>query len=275
MYSGIRPAERRDIHVLCGIWQACFYDQAEYIRFFYEENFDRIAVYVRTVNDSPVSMLHLLDSEFANGPAHRMAKLIYAAGTDPAYRKNGYMSELIRYAASLAKSGGYALFLKPSSEHLAEYYGAFGFTPDAHFRLLTVPPGDRIPLSLTDLSPEEYNRLRDAAFSTRPYARWEDDHLRWCVAENAFCGGRTVAVEMDGGTRFFMGYPRDGVFLITETDMTPSQLRRAGGTLCGIFGTGALRAYLPDFACDEGELIVSSVVYNAPTEGTYVNLILI
>ncbi len=275
MYSGIRPAERRDIPVLCGIWQACFYDPAEYIRFFYEENFDRIAVYVRTVNDSPVSMLHLLDSEFGSSAGIRKAKLIYAAGTAPAHRGKGYMGELIRHVTSLADAGGHALFLKPSSERLAEYYGSFGFMPDARFRLLTVLPEEAEPLTLTDLSGEEYNRLRDAAFSSRPYARWRDDHLRWCVAENAFCGGRTAAVEMDGGTRFFMGYPRDGVFLITETDMTPSQLRRAGGTLCGIFGTRTLRAYLPDFACGEGRLIVSSVVYNAPLDGTYVNLILI
>ena len=57
--------------------------------------------------------------------------------------------------------------------------------------------------------------------------------------------------------------------------MTPEQLKQLGGALCDMFKTKLIKAYLPDFSCNEGEKIVSSAVYNSPLNNTYVNLILI
>lgn len=275
MKTGVRPAQRRDIPALAEIWQVCFHDPDDYIRYFYRENFDRISIPVFTVNDTPVSMLHLLDAVFMCGTQQREARLIYAAGTLPAYRQSGYMGALLRQVTAQAKQADYALFLKPSSPYLADYYQAFGFAQDAVFRRVSVFPGETCPLPVSPLSAADYNRMRNEAFSSRPYVRWPDRHVRWCVDENEWYGGKTLAVEMDGAVHFLMGAPEDGTLLITETDLSLSQLKRASGTLCALFGTDLLKAYLPDFSCAEGEAIVSSVVFNAPMNHTYVNLILI
>ena len=275
METGIRFAERRDIPALCEIWEACFHDPYDYIRLFYRENFDHISVPVYVEAGRPVSMLHLLDASFRDGADAQPAKLIYAAGTLPGCRQRGYMRRLLEDVTSMALRDGFALFLKPADASLLAYYRSFGFDRDACLRLVTIPPGGKIPLTVSPLSPEQYNRMRDAAFSPRPYARWPDRHLRWCVADNAYFGGKTLALALDGETHFLMAAPEDGALLITETDLSLPQLRRVSGALCALFGTGLLKAYLPDGLCPEGEEIVSSVVCNGPLRHTYVNLILI
>ena len=116
--------------------------------------------------------------------------------------------------------------------------------------------------------------MRNAAFGARPHVEWPDRHVRFCVAENEWFGGKTLAVEMDNAVHFLMGAPEAETLLITETDLSLPQLQRAGGALCVEFGTSLLKSYLPDFSCTEGEEIVSSIIYNAPLRNTYVNLIL-
>lgn len=275
MESGIRLARKSDVPALCEIWQDCFLDPEDYILYFYRENFDRISVPVFTENDQPVSMLHLMDADFVNGEKRQAAKLIYAAGTTPSRRKHGCMGALIRYAEEEALREGHALFLKPATPYLTEYYRSFGFAEDACFRLVTISPGDVRPMAASPLSAEAYNRLRGAVFSTRPFARWPDSHLVWCVKENKFCGGETLSVMLDGTTHFLMGAPRENAFLIYETDLTVLQLQQLSGALCKRFRTDFLKAYLPEDACEEGQKIISSVVFNAPHQHTYVNLILI
>ena len=275
MDTGIRPAGPWDIPALVQIWRACFCDPEDYIRYFYSENFAHIAVPVFTVNDTPVSMLHLLDAVLADGKESRAAKLVYAAGTLPAYRQSGYMGALVRHVTARARQEAHALFLKPASPYLADFYKAFGFEPDAYLRLVTLTPGEKRPLAVSPLSPEAYNRMRNGVFSARPYARWPDRHIEWCVADHTYFGGGIFTVRLNGEDRFFMGAPQEGAFLITETDLSFPELRMVSGSLCALFGTEVLKAYLPEDACEAGEKIVASVVFNAPLCDQYINLILI
>ncbi len=275
MHTGVRLAFKQDISALCSIWQSCFSDSAEYIQYFYSENFDRIEVLVFSVNGKPVSMMHLLDASFQNDNRCQAAKLIYAAGTLPEYRNKGYMSALIECATEKARENRCALFLKPSTPALTDYYKMFGFEVDAHFRLVTVYPGEQQPLSVFDLSHQEYNEMRDAAFSGIPYVKWQDDHLHWCVAENNYYSGKTIGIRWEERNYFLMGYPEKNTLIINETSLSVAQLRQLSGALCALFGTELLKAYMPETACREGEKIISSVVYNTPHRNTYVNLILI
>ncbi|MBQ7160686.1 MAG: GNAT family N-acetyltransferase [Clostridia bacterium] len=275
MSDGLRFAEKSDIPALCDIWEVCFNDIEDYVRFFYRENFDFVTTSVYAVDGRPASMLHWFDACFVDGDKRRKAKYLYAGGTLPEYRKNGYYGAVIRYVLDYADKNGYALFGKPANQPLIPYYRTFGFISDACFKLLRVSPGGRIPLKTGPISPEEYNRMRNNAFRSHPHVEWPDRYVRYCFAENEFLGGRTLALEMDGEDHFLMGDPQGKVLRIAETDLSAEQLRRAGGALCELFGTASIEAYMPDFSCGEGEEIVSSVIYNAPLCNTYVNLLLI
>lgn len=275
MQNGIRLAEERDLPHLIEIWKNCFPDSDAYIRFFYRACFDLVTAAVYTVDDRPVSMLHWFDASFTDGAEQLDAKFLYAGGTHPDYRHNRYYGDLFQYIKDFAEKNDCVIFGKPARRELVPYYQTMDFTPDAYFRLVTVYPEEIVPIHISPLEAEAYNRMRDRAFSDHPYVKWSDRYVQFCMDENAFFGGKTVAVELDGSSHIMMCAPQGDTLRITETDLTLRQLRAAAASLCKRFETKRLMAYLPDYSCSEGEEIVSSIVYHAPLRNTYVNLILI
>ena len=275
MADGIRLAEKRDIPALCTIWKSSFSDEEDYIKLFYKENFEHIETFVYEVNNTPISMVHAMDCCFAAGEEQIAAKLLYAGCTLPENRRNGCFTELMKYVIKEESQRGYALFLKPSDSDHISYYERLGFKPDSYLRLITIIPSKIKPVSAAPLSPAEYNRMRNFAFSHLPYAKWSDRHLKWCVEENEYFSGKTFSVKLNGEEYFIMAAPENNALIITETNLSVKQLKQLSGALCDMFGTEHLKAYMPEFACDEGEKIITSLVYNAPLKNTYVNLILI
>ena len=273
--TGIREARRSDIPAMSEMWRLCFGDPDDYIRFFYDRNFDRLTAFVYTVDDRPVSMVQTMDSCFVDGQKRYPAKYICAAGTHPGHRHKGYYGMLFAHMRKWADEGDHALFGKPASRGCVPMYESYMLRTDACMRLVTAEPEGKTDIAFYTPSAEEYNRLRNAAFSAHPHAEWPDGHTAFCMDENAWFGGKTLAFSLDGGVHFLMAAPEDGTLIITETDLTLPQLKRAAAAFNGVFGTERVRAYLPDFACGEGEEILSSMVYNSPFEDTYVNLILL
>ena len=275
MNIDIRPATKRDIPALCEIWQACFNDSDEYLKLFYEENFGYAEILILTVNGEPACMVHIFDAELVDGKECFSAKYKYAGGTLPKFRKKGYFRILMEYVMKRAKKNGDVLIYKPATRSLGNLFIGLGAQHDTDYRLLSIEPNEKHELSVYDLSFTEYNRLRNEAFSDIPYVRWPDKYMRWCLKDNAFFGGRTLGFEFEGRRCFMMGYSENSTLIISETNLTPEQLKALSGTLCGLFGTKRIKAYMDESICDEGEKVIATVLYNAPIKHTYVNLLLI
>ncbi|MBQ3431627.1 MAG: GNAT family N-acetyltransferase [Clostridia bacterium] len=275
MHHGIRTAAKEDIPALVDLWQTCFHDSEAYINLFYAHNFERMLTLVYECEGEVVSMLHLMQAAFVNGASRQDARLIYATGTLPAKRKKGYMSALLEYAKDLARQQGFGLFLKPSTDALTAFYQKCDFVPDAYFHCVSFEAGEPILIEFSPLSARDYNRLRDSAFAVYPYVKWEDAHIDWAIRENAFFGGETLTFAWQGNTYFLLGYPEGDTLVVNETNLPPAGLKQCSGSFCARFGTKKIFAYLPTFACEEGECMLSSVVYHNEINNTYVNLILI
>ena len=275
MENGIRPAKKQDIPALCAIWKQCFPDSDDYIRYFYRENFERIEVPVYSLGGTPVSMLHLIDASLVDAERSQNAKLIYAAGTLPDHRGKGYMRALLKAVTGMADKKNLALFLKPASAHTQHYYQSFGFLPDGGFRLLDIAPTEASPLSVYALSAEEYNRRREAAFADIPHARWENDHIRWCMEENAYFSGKTLAIDYENHDYFLLGYPENGTLVINETNLSIAQLKALSGALCTQFQTKKITAYLPKESGAQGDASLPLLLYHAAVNHPYINLIMI
>jgi len=110
------------------IWRACFEDDEDYFRFFWENGFPLCRGLVWEEGGQAVSMLFLLPGALGYKKRLLPAEYVYAVATLPAYRGRGYASELTRYAAILAKGeGSSALCLRPADEGLYGYYAKLGF----------------------------------------------------------------------------------------------------------------------------------------------------
>lgn len=275
MKNGVRRAAKDDIPALVEIWKACFFDSEEYINYFYRENFDRIEVFVYVADGKPVCIVNILDAEFVYKNESRKAKYMYAGGTLPEYRKKGYFKKLMQFTFDRAIEEGHGLFFKPATKYMTDYTLALGPEIDSYFRLVTVEPDGREEFDAVDISHIEYNRMRNEAYSDIPFARWDDEHVRWCVNENSYFSGKTLKISLDGKEYFLMGYAENKTLILNETNLSLSQIKRISSSLCKTFGAERIKAYMPDFSCNEGERIVSSVIYNLQKRNTYVNLILI
>ena len=275
MNKNIRLAKKQDIPALCDIWKHCFSDSDEYIRRFYSKNFERINVLAYYIDDVPVSMVHLIDASIESADMHQNAKFIYATGTLPEHRKKGCMGALLEALTQNAEEEGYALFLKPSTPNLVSYYGKFGFAPDSAFQLITLSPEKALQLPFYDLSCEEYNRMREAAFSDIPHAKWDDAHIQWCIEENELFSGRTLGIEYENRDYFILGYPEGNTLIIDETSLNAEQLKELSGFLCSIFDTESITAYLSGYSCEKGEKTISNLLYNSRISNPYINMILI
>lgn len=274
MDSIIRPAVKEDIPALCEIWKQCFPDSDDYIKLFYKNNFERIKILAFYADGKPVSMLHLIDAELKDGNEIQAAKFIYATGTLPEYRRKGCMGALIKQITADADKGGYALFLKPASPATAEYYKRFGFEKTAFLNLVTLTPNEKQPLTVFDLTYEKYNRMREDAFCGVSHIKWDGAHIKWCIEENEYFSGKTLGIKYKNKDYFLLGYPERGSLIINETDLSLNELSEISGSLCGIFGTERIKAYMPDH-CEEGEKITSSLLYNTNTNNPYINMIMI
>ena len=274
MDSAIRFAEKKDIPALCEIWKACFPDSDDYLRCFYEENFERIKVLIYEADGKAVCMSHIIDAVFKDGDRSENAMYLYAGGTLPGYRHRGYFAETLREIMELATRSGKSIFFKPATELLAEFYREFAFRPDACLKLVTIQPEGKTNLKPTDISYTEFNHMRENALSGMAHVCWPDEHIRWSVKENKLFSGRTFKFEYMGGEHFMMAYPEGKSCIITETDLSVSEIRDISAYLCGLFKTENLKAYMPG-DCPEGEAVTSSFVYNTKLRNVYVNQILI
>ena len=275
MNKSIRLAKKQDIPALCDIWKQCFSDSEEYIQCFYKNNFERISVLAYYVNDKPVSMVHLINASFESDIKHQEAKFIYATGTLPQYRKNGYMGTLLEELTKKARDEGFALFLKPSSSELLGYYEKFGFVADSAFQLINISPGKIKLFPCRSLSDNEYNIMREKAFANIPHAKWDNAHIDWCINENELFYGRTLGIKFDNGEYFLLGYPENNTLVINETNLDVEQLKEASAFLCSLFRTKKIAAYMCNITCKEGEKTIPNLIYNSNFNNPYINMIMI
>ncbi len=268
-------AKRQDIPALCEMWKACFSDSEEYIKRFYRENFEHIDVVVLTVDGEPACMAHMFDATVKHGDISVKAKYLYAGGTHPKHRNKGYFIKMQDYITDLADKKGTALIFQPATSELTDFYKALGFETDSSIRRLSVIPKARQPLDYSELSYQEYNRLRNDAFSDIPYVKWPDRYLKWCIEENALFSGKALGIKLDGKDCFLMGFPEGKTLIINETNLTDLQLKKISGALCKIFSTEKIYAYYSKNAGYEGETLLPSCVYNTPVHNIYLNLTLL
>ncbi|MCL2300723.1 MAG: GNAT family N-acetyltransferase [Firmicutes bacterium] len=124
----IRFIRESDYTQALEIWRACFEDDEDYFRFFWENGLPLCRGLVREEDGRAFSMLYLLPCALGYRKRLLPAEYVYAVATLPAYRGRGYAGELVRYAANLAKGEGKcALCLRPGEESLYGYYAKLGF----------------------------------------------------------------------------------------------------------------------------------------------------
>lgn len=108
-----------DSEQIIRIWNRVFGDDEAYIRFFLEHCRHKQCLGLFAA-DKLVSMLFLIECAYDG----MQGAYIYAVATDPAYRKQGFMRNLLDYSKHLDYD---FLCLVPAEPYLFDVYAKFGF----------------------------------------------------------------------------------------------------------------------------------------------------
>ncbi len=120
--------DERTITEIKNLWKACFHDSDDYInRFFYYNQPQESALYIEQ-DGHVVSSLQMLPYTFYYYGYELPVTYIYAVCTAPAYRRRGYMRQMLQACFEKAKLNGSTMaMLLPANESLFESYRKCGF----------------------------------------------------------------------------------------------------------------------------------------------------
>lgn len=213
---------------IVNIWQECFRDDENYIRFYLENRFEEENMLVIHKDGKIVSMASFLPVSLMQNGEYVPARYVYAVATLPEYRKKGYAGQILDYAAKKYEE---PLILQPADAELEKYYEKLGFCPGFRKnsfeitaeRIESVPAWRKVT-SENLVLPKEYKALRDAYFASEGYVCWDEDAIHYAIKENAFGGGKTLVID----DKILMYRMEGNVLRIIETTMEEEMLFSVG-----------------------------------------------
>ena len=242
-------ANETDQEAILQIWEQCFGDSEEYIRMYLENRFTTENMMVIHEDGRPVSMASFLPAQITlHGKKHE-AKYVYAVATLPEYRGRGYASEILRHGVEKYQE---PLILQPADEELERFYQTLGFR-DAFMQkkpweyelvdaleknqwenkpVNAVENHQEIKMSevfmeackIETVTASEYKKLRDDYFGGEGYVEWNEEAIAYAMEENAFWGGETLKLVLNGEEKILMYCMEEHQLFIKETTMTNEEL---------------------------------------------------
>ena len=230
----------RDAEAVKHLWEVCFGDEEEDIRYFLKHRMTDENMLVICEDGRPVSMASFLTVEYLQKGEYQDARYVYAVATLPEYRGRGYAARILSFAQEKFKE---PLILAPAEESLIRYYEKLGFRRAFEETRRTVtaqelseesgsPEGadvaaQELPeegLNMEPVTAAEYVSLRDQRYMREGYVRWDENAVRYAMEVNEMAGGKTVVVP--GEQNEFLMYRKDGdVLSVPETTLGDAALR--------------------------------------------------
>jgi len=270
----IRPAFPEEENELVSLWMECFPDSEEYVRLFMKYNLSDTKVWVITQNREVAGSVYLLPAVVRSDGQEQKADMVYAVGVRKKYRGHGLMKLLLTGIAQRARKERKMLFLKPDNEKLKKYYCSLGFKEDSERSLTEIAPGERIKgVQYESLTAEDYEKLRNRAFSEKTYVAWSRQRLNWVIRENSWCGGWAEKIIFGGEEYALLSSVEDETLLIHESTAPELIIRELSGNLAERY-----RARKITLVCaydGEGERREGAILsVNGRFDHPYVNLLL-
>lgn len=121
----IRFAEKKDVHSIIELWDIAFPEEPDFNKYFFKNVFDCKSTLIMVRDNELLSMAQMIPYEIKGAGK---ATYIYGAATNPKYRKQGLMSELLKKSFEIdIEKGVSASILIPANKQLFDYYGRLGY----------------------------------------------------------------------------------------------------------------------------------------------------
>ena len=191
----IRLSSENDIADIIFLWREAFGDTENEISFFLNNCFKPENTLVYELNSEIASMLFLLEGSMCVDDVNYPSYYLYAACTLNKYRGRGLMAELLSFAKSVAaKRKKFFICLRPGEKSLFDFYEKHGYKTVFYIR----KAGYRICDLINNHNPQDFSskcdreKVRNDAFSIKPYFKWDRHFIDFAFLHNEFYGGNFV-----------------------------------------------------------------------------------
>lgn len=217
----IKFADDTMLSQLKNIWQKCFGDDEKYIDMYFGGRFKKGRCLVYIENDVPCAMLVIYDAKIKISGEYMPVSYIYGVATHPEYQGRGISTKLLEYARELISAEGGFSVLAPATNELIEFYKKRGYYKSFFVKQAEWDVSEsNIKAEISDVSAEEYKKLRDIRFDREEYICWSVDVIEYALHENHFCGGKVCRISIDSAEYAVMYYVNGGVLYVQETTLS-------------------------------------------------------
>lgn len=182
---------------IINLWSICFGDSEDYIKFFLKNCPDFVCIGYFSDNRL-ISMLFLLEGEINN----QKCKYLYAACTDPEYRKQGLMSELLEFTKIYCQELNYsAIFLVPANESLYNYYTNHGYIPSFRKSYIKIKNSDKEPsLAVDIIDVSTICKIKSRLMQVTDGFNFNNETIIYTIKEHFYNGGKAMLYESEEGS---------------------------------------------------------------------------
>jgi predicted N-acetyltransferase YhbS len=189
-----------DIPKLKNLWLQAFGDTQQSIDLFFEKRFNTKLCFAAKAGEEVIAAAYVLPVNYGS----EKAGYLYALATKPEFRRQGIMSDLLKYVEYRSKMAGCSyLFLYPAEEALYSYYEKLGYTGTGAESVRTESRSQEQTEIATDFKKFDINNLPTQADiaqmlqirqnNTDPNAlAWDAAALEFAVEYDAQNGGFAV-----------------------------------------------------------------------------------
>lgn len=200
----IRPSTPEEIPQQKELWKKCFGDPSAYIDIFYQSFCSPEQVLVVDDDGEINSMAAMLPStlQFPDGTIEPVG-YVYALSTNPYMQGKGHARQLLKYADQyLQKKGMKAMTLVPSSPSLHRFFETVGMEECFANRrievLASALKGEAPGCTMTPISPQEYNEIREKYLKDTFHVVYTDEMIRFQQIGSHLAYGDLYRLDIDG-----------------------------------------------------------------------------
>lgn len=238
------------IPALSRIWEECFGDSPEYIRFFMERRFPTCQSFVWLEQGEPVGVAYLLPCMIGE----RQAYYGYAIGVKPEFQRRGICAEILHCAEQFCERKRAVFFVVPRSG-VEKYYENRGFCAAFYYCKREIYPKGEVReiLKVSEAAPAEYTLLREHFFQGEGCVSWNVNAVEYALEEQRLCGGFAHILHCHGQKYLLFGDKRVKSLYLRETTLPVALAERISPELCKYYGAAEIILEYPASRCKEGE----------------------
>ena len=233
------------IPALSRIWEECFGDSPEYIRFFMERRFPTCQSFVWLEQGEPVGVAYLLPCMIGE----RQAYYGYAIGVKPEFQRRGICAEILHCAEQFCKRKRAVFFVVPRSG-VEKYYANRGFCDAFYYnkRKIYHKGESSEVLMVVEAVPAEYSLLRNEFFQGTAYVRWDAEAVKYALEEQRFFGGFAHILLWQGRRYLLFGDRREKEIYLRETTLPITLISQLSANLCDFYRVDEITVEYPAFS---------------------------